>query len=98
MVKHLIVFNAAAGVSDDQCLAMARRARKVLTQIEGVNGLSFGVAVTPSAQYRYLLIVEFAGEEVIDRYRDHPVHVEFANGVFRPMAPHRITTDYKMVL
>ncbi len=98
MIKHVIVFNPAPGISDETCLSMARQAREVLTRIPGVRDVSLGIAVSDTARYRYLLIVGFASEEVIDSYRDHPVHVEFANKVFRPMAPDRITTDYKMVL
>lgn len=98
MVKHLIIFNTPPDVAEETCLAMARQAREVLTRIPGVKDVSFGIAVAKQAAYRYLLIVEFAGEEVIDSYRDHPVHVEFANTVFRPLAPDRITTDYKTVL
>ncbi len=98
MVKHLIVFNTAPGVTEEACLAMARQARETLTRIPGVRDVAFGVAAGDQARYRYLLIVEFSGEDVIDLYRDHPIHVQFANQVFRPMAVERITTDYRMVL
>lgn len=97
MVKHLIVFNVPAEVSKESCLAMADQAREELMRIPGVTGVSFGVAVAEDASYRYLLIIDFADEEVIDFYRDHPIHVRFADEVFRPMAVHRITTDYSMV-
>ncbi len=100
-VKHLIVFNAPQvppDKQDDTCLAMARQAREVLTQIPGVTGVAFGVAVSERPAYRYLLIVEFAEEGVIASYRDHPIHVRFANEVFRPLAVDRITTDYRMLL
>lgn len=98
VVKHLIVFNVADGVAEEDCLRMARQAQEELTRIPGVTGVSFGVAVSGNAAYKYLLIVDFAGEEVIDFYRDHPIHVRFANEVFRPMAVHRITTDFHMLI
>lgn len=97
LVKHVIVFNVADGTAEEACLRMAAEAREVLIQVPGVVGVSFGVAVSPKPAYRYLLIVDFANESVIDLYRDHPIHVRFANEVFRPMAVHRITTDYRML-
>lgn len=100
-VKHLIVFNAPhvpPHKRDETCLALARQAREVLTRIPGVTDVAFGVAVSESPAYRYLLIVEFAEEGVIASYRDHPIHVRFADEVFRPLAVERITTDYRMLL
>lgn len=100
-VKHLIVFNAPRvppDRRDEACLAMARRACEVLTRIPGVTDVAFGVAVSERAAYRYLLIVDFADEGVIDSYRDHPIHVRFADEVFRPLAVDRITTDFRMLL
>jgi len=97
MVKHLIVFNAAPDILEEECRKMAEEAREVLTQIPGVTGVSFGVAVSPQARYKYLLIVEFSGEEVIGSYYPHPLHVSFADRRFRPLAVDRITTDYLMV-
>lgn len=75
---------------------MAREGRDVLTQIPGVLGVSFGEAVAPNASYRFVYVVEFEDESVIERYRHHPVHVRFADSRFRPLAPDRITTDFRM--
>jgi fructose-bisphosphate aldolase class II len=97
MVKHVIVFNTAPSVLEEECRKMAEEAREVLTRIPGVAGVSFGIALSPQARYRYLLIVEFSGEEVIDSYYPHPLHVSFADRRFRPLAVDRITTDYLMV-
>ncbi len=92
MVEHLIVFNTEA--SPEEVRRMVKQAREVLLQIPGVCGLRYGEALSPEARYRYWLSVLFEGPEVVEFYRDHPLHVEFANRVFRPMAQDRITTDY----
>lgn len=98
MIKHLIVFNTEPGVPEEDCLAMARQARETLIHIPGVRDVTFGVAAAERVAYRYLLIVELEWESVIAFYRDHPIHVQFANQVFRPMAVDRITTDFRMLL
>lgn len=92
MVEHLIVFNAEA--SPEEVRRMVAEAKAVLTQIPGVLGVRYGEALSPGARYRYWLSVVFAGPEVVEVYRDHPLHVDSANRVFRPMAKDRITTDH----
>ncbi|WP_022798514.1 Dabb family protein [Thermus islandicus] len=96
MVEHLIVFNAEA--SREEVLRMAEEAKEVLLRIPGVVGLRFGEALLPGVRYRYFISVLFSGPEVVERYRDHPLHVDFADRVFRPMAKDRLTTDYQVVL
>jgi fructose-bisphosphate aldolase class II len=96
MVEHLIVFNAEA--SREEVLRMAEEAKEVLLRIPGVVGLRFGEALLPGARYRYFISVLFSGPEVVERYRDHPLHVAFADQVFRPLAKDRLTTDYRVLL
>ncbi|MCY0886409.1 MAG: Dabb family protein [Firmicutes bacterium] len=97
MIHHLIVFNTRPDVPEAVCHDMASRAREVLTRIPGVRGVSFGVADAPQPAYRYLLVVEFAHQDVIRSYRDHPLHGTFADHMFRPLAVDPITMDYRMV-
>ncbi len=72
---------------------MFDQARAVLGQIPGVLGFELGQALG-EPRYRYLLIVDFADESVIPYYREHPLHQQFADQVFRPMAQDRLTTDF----
>lgn len=92
MVRHLIVFNTEA--SEAEVWQMFEQARRVLGQIPGVVGFELGKALGATTRYRYVLVVDFADESVIDLYRDHPLHKAFADGIFRPMAPDRLTTDF----
>lgn len=96
MVRHLIIFNTEASEAEVQ--RMFAQAQRVLGQIPGVEGFELGKAVGASPRYRYLLVVDFADESVITLYRDHPLHQQFANTVFRPMAPDRLTTDFLRLL
>jgi fructose-bisphosphate aldolase class II len=92
MVRHLIVFNAEA--PEEEVLAMFQQARAVLGQIPGVVGFELGKAIGHAPRYRWLLVVDFVDESVIPLYRDHPLHQQFANQVFRPLAQDRLTTDF----
>lgn len=94
MIRHLIVFNRREGATEEECLAMAERGKQELTRVPGVIQVSFGVAIVPNARYRYTFVIDLKDEEALRLYRDHPIHVAFADTYFRPMAPDRITTDY----
>ena len=94
MIRHVIVFNATA--PHEAVLAMAERAKRVLGAIPGVSEVRFGVAVAEQARYRYCFDISFVDEATIERYLTHPDHVRFAEEEFRPMAPDRVTADYRL--
>ena len=97
MIRHLLIFNTRDDVTHEQCLAMAELAHQELSRIPGVVQVSFGIAVAENARYRYNFTIDLDDEQALRVYQDHPIHVAFANSHFRPMAPDRITTDYKVV-
>lgn len=92
-VQHLIVYNVE-GAADAQVEAMMARGRDILSRIPGVRRVFTGWAVPERPRFRFLWLVEFVHEKVIDSYRDHPDHVEFANQLFRPVAGDRISIDF----
>jgi hypothetical protein len=97
VIRHLIVFNIREGASHDQCLAMTELARQELARIPGVVSISFGTTVTQNARYRYTFVIDLLDEQALQHYRDHPIHIAFADNHFRPLATDRITTDYEIV-
>lgn len=92
-VQHVILYNVE-GAEDPDVEAMMERGREVLGRIPGVRRVETGWAVTDKPRYRFCWIVEFAHEEVIASYRNHPDHVAFANELFRPVASDRVSIDY----
>lgn len=74
------------------------RGREVLSQIPGVRRVITGRAVLEDKpRYCFSWLIEFAHRAVIDSYRDHPLHLDFANRVFRPIAGDRVSIDYVSV-
>lgn len=92
-VHHVIVYNAAERSASEVAAIMAR-GQDVLSEIPGVRRVITGWAAQETSRYRYCWLIEFAHRNVIDSYRDHPVHVAFANDVFRPVANDRISSDF----
>ena len=93
-VEHVVIYNAAEGVRDDDVAAAMRQGREILGAIPGVREVFTGEAVCDDSKYRYCWLIRFASAEVAESYRDHVEHLRFANKFFRPIAPDRITTDY----
>lgn len=95
-VAHVIIYNVK-GISDAEVEAMMARGRDVLAQIPGVLRVATGRAVAAGARYRFCWLVEFAHRAVIDSYRDHPLHRQFADQVFRPVAGDRVSVDFEHI-
>lgn len=92
-VEHVIIYNVK-GIDDQQTAALMARGREVLSQIPGVRRVTTGWAADTQAQYHCCWLIQFTHPDVIKSYRDHPLHVAFANEVFRPVAANRISIDF----
>ena len=95
-VEHLIIYNVE-GLDRAAAEKMMAKGRKVLSAIPGVRAVFTGEAVQEDARYRYTWLVRFCHPDVIDSYREHPDHVDFADNLFRPVAGGRISIDYLAV-
>lgn len=93
-VEHLIIYNTDSNLPEQKVADMMRQGRQVLGTIPGVLKVFTGQAVRKDAQYRYCWLIRFAHSAVIDSYREHPAHKNFADTLFRPNAKERISIDY----
>lgn len=93
-VDHVILFNTR---NDDlqETQQMMAEGRRILSAIPGVRRVVTGVATREDAPYHYAWLVRFCHPEVIQSYRDHPDHVDFADRGFRPIAQDRISIDFQ---
>lgn len=92
-IEHVIVFNVETdnGLDIETILA---RGRQVLREIPGVRYVYTGQAVQENASYRFCWLVRFVHPAVIDTYREHPDHKQYADEFFRPIAPTRMSIDF----
>jgi len=93
-VDHVILYNTK-GLDIDGVNEMMAEGRRVLSTIPGVREVFTGHAVQEEADYRHCWVVRFVDRSVIDSYRDHPGHQQFANNRFRPYAGGRVSIDYE---
>lgn len=95
-LEHVIFFNVSTSVPVDIQHVMTQ-GRRVLSEIPGVRRVNTGRALKAEAAYRFCWLVQFVHPAVVDSYREHPLHKKFADEVFRPIAPDRITIDFELL-
>ncbi len=93
-VEHMIIYNVER-MTDEQALAMMAEGRRVLSEIPGVREVFTGQAVREESKYKFCWLVRFTNKAVIDSYRDHPGHIDFAEKLFRPYAGERLCIDFQ---
>ena len=76
---------------------MLRKGKEKLSAIPGVINVQIGKAVGEQGTYRYCWLIRFASAQVIENYKVHPAHVEYADTYFRPIAADRVTNDYDII-
>jgi fructose-bisphosphate aldolase class II len=95
-VEHLIIYNSP-GLEEPTVEEMMAEGYRVLGAIPGVRRVFTGRALKDGAKYRYCWLVRFAHPKVIESYRDHPDHADFADARFRPLSAGRISIDYEAI-
>lgn len=94
-VVHVVEFNVPADALPELA-GILHEGRQRLAMIPGVRAVATGEAIADAAHYRHCWIVTFTNEKIVDYYRHHPLHVDFANGLFRPIAEDRLTIDFRL--
>ena len=95
-VEHVILYNVEHA-PDAQVEAMMARGREMLSMIPGVRRVVTGWAVADKPRYRFCWLIEFTHRAVIDSYREHPLHRQFVDNLFRPLAVDRVSVDFEHV-
>lgn len=95
-VEHLIIYNVA-NISENETRDMMLKGQELLSTIPGVRRVEIGQSVLSDAKYQFTWLVRFCHPDVIESYRHHPIHVAFADELFRPVAADRISIDYEIL-
>lgn len=95
-VQHVILYNTS-GITDGDVAALMAHGREALSQVPGVRHVISGWVAQEAAQYRFSWLIEFTHRKVIESYREHPLHREFAERHFRPVAHDRVSIDFTTI-
>lgn len=95
-VAHIVSYDPEPNGGADLGTVL-EEGRNALSKVPGVRSVETGEATDPeTARYRHCWLVRFTHPSVIDSYRDHTLHKAFADEHFRPLAPDRLTIDYRL--
>ena len=93
-VEHLIIYNVQ-GITKDETLDMIGEGKTILNTIPGVLEIVTGRSIQDDDSYRHTWLIRFCHRAVIESYKNHHLHVAFADTLFRPVAGERISIDYQ---
>jgi len=93
-VEHVIVYNTQ-GVDRQEVDKLMRIGRDTLGNIPGVRRVFTGHTLDENAPYLHCWLVRFTDPVVVESYKNHPDHVDYADTYFRPVAGDRITIDFE---
>lgn len=98
MVKHLVMWKFKPELTAEQRAEVAANAKAGLEglvgKIEGLVSLEVGVGVTAGG-FDMCLISVHSDISALKNYREHPLHLEQANGKVRPFMCERASCDFE---
>lgn len=93
-VDHVIFYNTS-GITAEQVTELMHIGHETLGNIPGVRDVFTGHAIQSDAKFKHCWVVRFSDQAVVDSYKNHPAHVDYADTHFRPVAGDRITIDFE---
>jgi len=97
MIRHIVLFKLKDGLTrEDPRVQAASRALAELgpTLAPVLRWETHWCFGTRPVSNDFALICDLADEAALAAYQRDPIHIDFAEGRFRPLAPDRITTDF----
>lgn len=99
MVKHVILWNLKAELSDAEKAEVKKGIKEGLEglkgKIPGLIDIRVNIDGLPSSNADVMLDSSFENEEALKGYAVHPEHVAVANGKVRPYTSSRVCMDYE---
>lgn len=100
MVKHVILWNLKAELSDAEKDAIKKGIKEGLEglkgKIPGLIDIKVNIDCLPSSNADVMLDSSFENEEALKGYAIHPEHLAVANGKVRPFTASRVCMDYEV--
>jgi len=100
MVKHIVAWNWADNLTEEEKEKNARLMKKELENlinlIPGIISIKLYTKPLQSSDSDLLLDSEFESEEALKAYQVHPEHVRVANNFVRPVVKNRKCIDIFM--
>ena len=98
MVKHMIIWKMKDEVADKAATAAAIKAalEGLVGKIEGLTEMHILTECYPCSAGDVMMDSTLVDYAALEAYQKHPLHVEIANGLVRPVMSQRLSFDYEV--
>ncbi|MEO8635153.1 MAG: Dabb family protein [Gemmatimonadales bacterium] len=94
MIQHIVCFRFTAGATVAQIAEAGAGLLGMTGRIPDIRRISFVPNLAPSVtEYSHVLTVELDDMAAVQRYADHPVHVETVARFLAPIREARLALD-----
>ena len=97
MIHHVVLFRFNDGVAEAQVAAARASLLGLPGLIPDIRRLAFGPNLAPgAAEWPYVLVVELDDMTAVQRYAEHPAHVDVVQRVLAPIRAARLAVDVEV--
>ena len=97
MIHHVVLFRWAPSTTPEQVVAAGSALLGMKGRIPEVRAVSFGPNLAESrSEYTHALLVVVDDMAAVQRYVDHPHHVEVAKTYLLPIREARLAMDFEV--
>lgn len=97
MIHHVVLFRFNEGVTDAQVAEAGAALESLAGRIVEIRGIAFGRNQAPSAgEWPWVLVVQLDDMAAVQRYGDHPAHVDVVQRVLAPIRAARLAVDVEV--
>ena len=97
MVKHMIIWKLKElGDAEGQKRAIKEALEGLVGKIEGLREMHIHTKCLPVSSGDLMMDSLFESADALAAYQKHPLHVEIANTLVRPVADVRLSFDYEV--
>jgi hypothetical protein len=97
MIHHVVLFRFNDGVSEAQVAEARASLLGLAGLIPEIRHIAFGPNLAPgSAEWPYVLVVDLDDMAAVQRYAEHPAHVDVVQRVLSPIRAARLAADVEV--
>lgn len=97
MIHHIVCFRFHPGTSEERIAEAGKGLMRMSGKIPDIRKVSFGPNLGPSAgEYSHVLVVACDDMASVNRYLEHPVHVQTVAEHIAPIREARLAIDVEL--
>jgi hypothetical protein len=97
MIHHVVLFRFTEGVSDAQVAELRAKLLGLEGVIPEIRRIACGPNLAPgAAEWPFVLVVDLDDMAAVQRYAEHPAHVEVVQRVVAPIRAGRLAVDVEV--